>query len=66
MEVAGTAVGIASLGIQVCQSLLSYYADWQEYNANISNTYKVIVDLGKQTWAQYDNYCNILQSHNIL
>lgn len=47
MEVAGTAVGIASLGIQVCQSLLSYYADWQEYNANISNTYKVIVDLGK-------------------
>jgi hypothetical protein len=25
MDVAGTAVGIASLGIQVCQGLLSYY-----------------------------------------
>lgn len=36
MEVAGTAVGIASLGVQVCQGLISYYHDWQSYHEDIS------------------------------
>lgn len=36
MEAAGTAVGIASLGIQVCQGLISYYHDWQSYHEDIS------------------------------
>jgi hypothetical protein len=35
MEAAGSAVGIASLGIQVCQGLLSYYHDWRSYHDDI-------------------------------
>lgn len=47
MDVAGTAVGIASLGIQVCQGLLSYYDHWKAYDADISTTYSAITDLSK-------------------
>lgn len=43
----GTAVGVASLGIQVCQALLAYYDDWKSYNAEISGTYDVIDDLAR-------------------
>lgn len=47
MDAAGTAVGVASLGIQVCQGLLSYYDDWKTYDADISSTYSAINDLSK-------------------
>jgi hypothetical protein len=47
MEVAGSAVGIASLGIQVCQGLLSYYHAWKSYDSDISSTYDAITDLSK-------------------
>jgi hypothetical protein len=47
MEVAGTAVGIASLGIQVCQGLLDYYDSWKSYDSDISSTYNAISDLSK-------------------
>jgi hypothetical protein len=47
MEVAGTAVGIASLGIQVCQGLLFYYDSWKNYDSDISSTYNAISDLSK-------------------
>jgi hypothetical protein len=47
MEVAGTAVGIASLGIQVCQGLLSYYDAWKAYDPDINSTYSAITDLSK-------------------
>jgi len=47
MEVAGTVVGIASLGIQVCQGLLSYYDSWKSYDSDISSTYNAISDLSK-------------------
>jgi hypothetical protein len=47
MDVAGTAVGVASLGIQVCQGLLSYYHDWKACDADISSTYSAITDLSK-------------------
>ncbi|GAB7364764.1 hypothetical protein MBLNU230_g5562t1 [Neophaeotheca triangularis] len=47
MEAAGTAVGIASLGIQVCQGLLSYYEAWKGYDSDISSTYNAITDLSK-------------------
>lgn len=47
MDVAGTAVGIASLGIQVCQGLLLYYDDWKAYDFDISSTYSAITDLSK-------------------
>lgn len=47
MEVAGSAVGIASLGIQVCQGLLSYYDAWKSYESDISSTHNAITDLSK-------------------
>ena len=47
MEVAGTAVGIASLGIQVCQGLLDYYDSWKGYDSDISSAYDAISDLSK-------------------
>ena len=47
MDVAGSAVGIASLGIQVCQGLLSYYDGWKSFNLDISSTYDSIDDLSR-------------------
>jgi hypothetical protein len=47
MDVTGTAVGVASLGIQVCQGLLSYYDDWKTYDTDISSTYSAVADLSK-------------------
>jgi Ribonuclease G/E len=45
MDVAGSAVGIASLGIQVCQGLLWYYDAWKSYDSDISSTCDAITDL---------------------
>jgi len=36
LGVAGSAVGTASLGIQVCQGLLQYYNDWKSYDDDIA------------------------------
>ena len=47
MEVVSSAVGIPSLGIQVCQSLLSYYDSWKGCNADITTAYECIDDLCK-------------------
>lgn len=47
MEVAGSAVGIASLGIQTCQALLSYYDTWKDYKSDIGSAYGSIADLGR-------------------
>ena len=47
MDVAGSAVAIASLGLHICQGLLSYYDDWKGYNADISNTYDSVDDLSR-------------------
>ena len=47
MEVAGSAVGIASLGIQVCQGLLSYYDARKDYKSDVRSTYDSIADLSK-------------------
>jgi hypothetical protein len=47
MEAVGTAVGIASVGIQVCQGLISYYGDWKGYFSDIRSTYDAITDLSK-------------------
>jgi hypothetical protein len=46
MEV-GTAIGIVSLGIQVCEGLLKYYHDVKGYEKDIHETYKEIKSLGK-------------------
>jgi len=47
MDVAGTAVGIASLRIQICQGLLLYHNSWKSYNSDISSTYNAINNLSK-------------------
>jgi hypothetical protein len=47
MDVPGTAVGIASLGIQVCQGLLSYYDAWKGYDHDINSTYNAVTDLSR-------------------
>lgn len=36
ISAAGTAVGIISLGIQVCQSLISYYDRWKSFDDDIA------------------------------
>lgn len=47
MEAVGSAVGIASLGIQACQGLLSYYDDWRDYKPEVTSTYEAIDDLSR-------------------
>lgn len=37
LEVAGSAVGIVSLGIQVAGGLLKYYGSWKDYDVDIFN-----------------------------
>lgn len=36
---AGTAVGVISLGIQVCQGLMSYYENWKSFDDDIAHLY---------------------------
>ncbi|KAI9654916.1 MAG: hypothetical protein M1821_005669 [Bathelium mastoideum] len=45
MDVAGSAVGIASLGVQICQGLLSYYDGWKDYGSDIAGARDSIADL---------------------
>ncbi|KAI6826758.1 Pfs, NACHT and ankyrin domain protein [Hortaea werneckii] len=45
MDVAGSAVGIASLGITVCQGLRSYIDSWKDYGPDVSYTRDLIADL---------------------
>jgi len=45
MDAAGSAVGIASLGIQICQGLLSYHDRWEDYKADIASARDSITDL---------------------
>ena len=40
-------ISIVSLGIQVCQGLISYYDGWRGYKSDIGCTYDSIVDLSK-------------------
>ena len=45
ISVAGSALGVVSVGIQVCQGLLSYYNAWRSYNSQISHFYNTIEGL---------------------
>ena len=49
MDVASSAVGIASLGIEVCQGLLSYYNSWRAYKSDIATACQCVHDL-RQTF----------------
>ncbi|KAK5679281.1 hypothetical protein LTS10_008096 [Elasticomyces elasticus] len=44
-EIAGSAVGVVSLGIQVCQGLLQYYGDWKGYHKDIEASHKAVQGL---------------------
>lgn len=50
----GTAVGVASLGIQVCQGLLEYYRDWKDYDDDIRCTYAELSELNKTFTVLHD------------
>jgi hypothetical protein len=41
----GTAVGIVSLGIQVCNGIVKYYAQWKDYDDDIKATLNQIKEL---------------------
>lgn len=43
--VAGSAVGVISLGIQVCQGLLQYYGTWKDGRNDISRMCKLVGSL---------------------
>ncbi|KAK5170298.1 uncharacterized protein LTR77_004885 [Saxophila tyrrhenica] len=45
LGIAGSAVGVASLGIMVCQGLLSYYEDWKASSDDIKTAHGKIRDL---------------------
>jgi ankyrin repeat domain-containing protein 50 len=47
LSVAGTAVGIVSLGLQVCQSLVSYYQSVKDQSKDISTTLQSLERLTK-------------------
>ncbi|KAH6869160.1 hypothetical protein B0T10DRAFT_594995 [Thelonectria olida] len=43
----GTALGVVSLGLEVCKGLLPYYEAWDEYEDTIKDAYNSIADLNK-------------------
>lgn len=45
LGVAGSAVGVISLGIQVCQGLIQYYGSWKDASKNVSQTCKAVRSL---------------------
>ena len=44
-SVAASAVSVVSLGVQVCQGLLSYYSDYKSYDDDVSSLCRKIEDL---------------------
>jgi hypothetical protein len=60
MDVAGAAVGVASLGIQVCQGLLDYYQACESYHRDIQEAQKWILHLQRTLVILGD----VLQSSN--
>ena len=43
----GSAIGVASFGIEVCKGLLKYYNDWKDYDDDIREAYRGVDDLNK-------------------
>jgi ankyrin repeat domain-containing protein 50 len=44
-SVAGSAVGVISLGLTVCQGLLDYYGSWKDYSSDIEATFNSLAGL---------------------
>jgi len=51
ISLTGTAVGVLSLGITVCQGLVSYYASWKDYEDNVRSTHRYLKDITNQLQA---------------
>lgn len=47
LGIVGSAVGIVSLGIQVCQGLVRYYGSWQDGREDIEATCNSVGNLAK-------------------
>ena len=47
LSVTGTAVGIISLGIQVCSGLIQYSNTWKDFDADVNATCEAINDLSR-------------------
>jgi len=45
MDVVGSVVGIASLGVQICQGLLSYCNSWKGYKNDLAIPHDCIADI---------------------
>ena len=45
LSVSGTAVGIVSLGLTVCQSLVNYYQSWKSFDADVASTCDLVNQL---------------------
>lgn len=48
ISVAGTAVGIISLGIQLCQGISEYYTAWKDHNEHVQRTCEAVDTLCQQ------------------
>ncbi|RYN73457.1 hypothetical protein AA0117_g7845 [Alternaria alternata] len=57
----GTAVGVVSLGMQVCEGILKYYRDWKGYEKDIQEAYTGIDDLAKTFAILYDELQTVPQ-----
>jgi hypothetical protein len=65
LSVAGSAVGVVSLGLTVCQSLISYYGSWRAYDEEISSVTRKAEGL-KTTLEALQNPLRKLESANAM
>lgn len=63
VSAAGFAIGAVSLGIQVCQGLVSYYADWKSYDDDVDRIFGKLRGL-KETLENLKNGMMKVQSAN--
>lgn len=61
LGVAGSAVGVVSLGIQVCQGLVSYLHDYKDYDGDIAAAYGKVEDLA----ATLELVLGVLNEHSL-
>ena len=45
LSLAGTIVGIVSLGIQVSNGIIQYYNTWKDFDSDVQSTYRILDQL---------------------
>lgn len=60
----GTALGVVSLGIQVCQGITWYYGEWKDCPEDVAGVAKSAESLGK-TFELF-NLVRVLSIHSFL